>query len=300
MTLRGTIVLFAAFSTTTAHSTEVKADKPAPELRLMTFNIRYGTANDGPNRWPNRNGLVIDVIRESAPDILGLQEALDFQIQEILDALPGYERVGVGRDDGESAGEFSPILFRADRFELLDSGTFWLSDTPERIASTSWGNAIPRICTWARLRDRSSGQCVDIYNTHFDHRSAPSRFRSAALIARRIAERSEPVPVVLMGDLNAGESSDPLRFLRGEIQGPDGEEPLESGFVDTFRLVHPEAENVGTFHGFSGEPGRDKIDDILIQPGGFEVLDAAILRASRDGRYPSDHFPVTARLRPLK
>ena len=272
-------------------------EESATDLRVMSFNIRYGTANDGPDRWENRSDLVIDTIRADGPDLLGLQEALRFQIDAILEALPDYRSVGVGRDDGKDAGEFSPVLYRIDRFELLGSGTFWLSDTPEVPGSSSWGNAIPRICSFARLRDIEVGTTIDVYNTHFDHQSAPSRFRSAELIWQVLEARSEAVPFVVMRDLNAGEDSEPIRFLLGAIEGPTGTPAPEPGLADPFRIAQPRAEEVGTFHGFRGTPGIAKIDHILVTPGAFEVLGAAINRSDRDGQYPSDHFPVTARLR---
>ncbi len=267
-------------------------------LNLMSFNIRFGTASDGPNEWKNRADLVIQVFQSEMPDVAGLQEALKFQIDEILEALPLYRSVGVGRDDGKDAGEFSNILYRADRFEAIDSGTFWLSDTPSEPGSTTWGNHIPRVCSWVRLREKETGTLLDVYNAHLDHQSAPSRLRSVEAIWKHISERANPAPLVFMGDLNAGEDSDPLRFLFGETQGPTGVEPPRPGLVDPFRVAHPEAEEVGTFHGFAGKPGTQKIDFILIEPKTFEVLDAQILRTQQEGRYPSDHFPVTARLRP--
>ncbi|CAN5913521.1 endonuclease/exonuclease/phosphatase family protein [soil metagenome] len=276
---------------------EAEAREEADELRVSSFNIRFGTANDGPDHWDHRADLVVQVFQDQMPDIAGLQEALKFQIDAILEALPLYRSVGVGRDDGRDAGEFSNILYRADRFAVIDSGTFWLSDTPEEPGSSSWGNRIPRICSWVRLREQETGALLDVYNAHLDHESAPSRFRSVEAIGKHIAERSEPAPVIFMGDFNAGESSDPLRFLRGEIEGPTGIQPPDPGLVDTFRVKHPEAEDIGTFHGFTGQPGAQKIDYIMIVPGSFEVLDAEILRTNLEGRYPSDHFPINALLR---
>ena len=184
------------------------ADEPGPfEVRLMSFNIRYGSANDGPNRWPNRRELVFDVLRNHRPDCVGLQEALDYQIKAICDAVEGYGLIGVGRDDGKSKGEFSAILYRKDRFEVSESGTFWLSDTPEKPASITWGNACTRICTWARLVEKQSGRAFYMFNTHFDHVSQPSREKSAVLIVERIAARKHDEPFVLTGDFNVGEEN---------------------------------------------------------------------------------------------
>ena len=160
----------------------------------MSFNIRYGTANDGENRWALRREFLFDVMRQANADLVGLQEALDGQIQELLTALPQYGVVGVGRDDGRTRGEYAAILYRRDRFRVSDAGTFWFSDTPEVVASRSWGNTITRICTWARFIDRD-GRAFWHFNVHLDHQSQPSRERScgAARRAHR-ARRSSPSP----------------------------------------------------------------------------------------------------------
>jgi endonuclease/exonuclease/phosphatase family metal-dependent hydrolase len=264
---------------------------PALPLTVMSFNIRYGTANDGDNQWPYRRALVFDVVREANADLVGLQEALDFQIDEMLEALPAYASVGVGRDDGRRAGEFAALLFRRDRLRLDRSGTFWFSDTPEVVASKSWGNTITRICTWARFVDRD-GRAFWVFNVHLDHQSQPSRERSAMLLAERIAAR-EPAgePVIVTGDFNAGESNPALLALTS------GPEERPGRLVDTFRVLYPGASGVGTFTGFKpGATDGEKIDYVLVEPV-TGVLSASIVRTSRDGRYPSDHFPVTATLR---
>lgn len=255
------------------------------ELKAMSFNIRYGTANDGENRWQNRSHLVLRVLKEHDADVVGLQEALAVQLRAITDALPSYAAIGVGRSDGKTSGEYSAILYRTDRFTVDSSGTFWLSDTPETVASTSWGNSITRICTWARLIERDSGEAVYIYNTHFDHRSQPSRERSAQLIAQRIAERAHPDPVVLMGDFNAGERNAAITSLL--------DDNAEPGLIHSYRSVHPDETTIGTFNGFNGESSGEMIDHIFVTPD-VEVVEADIDRTNENGRYPSDHYPVWA------
>src|SRR5688572_24533450 len=141
------------------------------DLRVMSFNIRYGTARDSIDSWPHRREMVFDVMRSFDADIMGLQEALRFQLDEVGAALPAYAELGVGRDDGKTAGEYSAILYRRGRFDVLDQGTFWFSDTPATPGSASWGNRITRICTWARLRDRTGGRTFYVYNLHLDHES---------------------------------------------------------------------------------------------------------------------------------
>ena len=257
-----------------------------PPLTAMSFNIRYGTANDGDNRWPLRRDFLIDLLREQAADVIGLQEALDFQIDEIAAALPAYGVIGVGRDDGARKGEYAAILFRRDRFQVSDAGTFWFSDSPGTIASKSWGNRITRICTWARFVDRD-GRAFWHYNVHLDHESQPSRERSAALLRKRIGERRPAdEPVIVTGDFNAGE------------QNPAVSAMVDGGaFLDTFRMKHPDEKAVGTFSAFDvAKSGREKIDYVFVPPG-TEVMRAEIVRTNRNGRTPSDHFPVIAHIR---
>jgi endonuclease/exonuclease/phosphatase family metal-dependent hydrolase len=267
---------------------------PAGELAAMSFNIRYGTARDGENHWANRRQMVFDVIAEHRPDVLGLQEALKFQIDEIMAAVPGYVLIGVGRDDGAEQGEYSCILYRTERLDVVDSGTFWLSDTPEAPGSITWGNACTRVCSWGRFKDRKTGGRLDVYNVHLDHVSQPSREKSAVLVAQRIAARPDEAPCIFMGDFNAGEGNPAVRFIKGEALLAGRRTPLV--FRDTFRIVHPDEKIVGTFNAFTGRTDGEKIDYIFVGPG-WRTLDAAIIRTSKDGRYPSDHFPLTARLR---
>jgi endonuclease/exonuclease/phosphatase family metal-dependent hydrolase len=264
---------------------------PREPIDVMTFNIRYGTAKDGDNHWTLRRDFLFDVIREQNADLIGLQEALAFQIDEILAAVPGYAVVGVGRDDAARAGEFSAILFKKDRYRVAEAGTFWFSDTPSAPASKSWGNNITRICTWARFVD-AGGRGFYHFNLHLDHESQPSRERSTMLLIERIAARAfASEPVVVTGDFNVGEKNPALLPLTGSVDG------RAAPFLDTFRVRHPEEAAVGTFTGFKlGATAGDKIDYVLVPPG-TEVVSAAIVRTSRGGRYPSDHFPVVARVR---
>jgi endonuclease/exonuclease/phosphatase family metal-dependent hydrolase len=277
-----------------AASLAAQTSRPLPEpqpLTVMTFNIRYGTANDGDNHWTRRREFLFDVVREQSADLIGLQEALASQIDEIVAAVPGYAVVGVGRDDGRAAGEFSAILFRTSRLRVAESGTFWFSDTPAVPGSRSWGNSITRIATWARFIDRD-GRGFWHFNLHLDHQSQPSRVRSTELLARRLADRAPPAePVIVTGDFNVGEDNPAIHHLVGAPGGPKGT------LVDTFRVLHRDAQDVGTFNGFKfGSTTGSKIDYVLVQPE-TDVQSAAIVRTSRDGRYPSDHFPVTATVR---
>jgi endonuclease/exonuclease/phosphatase family metal-dependent hydrolase len=259
---------------------------PAPEidsLKLMTFNIRYGTADDGDNRWENRRGLLVELLRKEKCDVMCLQEALHFQLEELVDSLPGYSYAGVGRDDGIRAGEYAAIMYRRGRFTVDTSGTFWLSETPGVPGSRHWGNNVTRICTWARLLDRTSRQSVCLFNLHLDHESQLSREKSAWLLLERIAARPHQDPVIITGDFNAGETNPALRVLLF-----DG-----ARFVDSYQAIHDEKTDTGTYHAFRGDSSGEKIDFILVD-NQARVFDARILHDNNAGRYPSDHFPVTA------
>ncbi len=268
----------------------------ASPLAVMTFNIRLGTAEDGENHWDRRRELLFQVVRDEKADIVGLQEALRFQIDQIVSAVPAYAFVGVGREDGREAGEYSAILYRTARLRVLDSGTFWFSDTPETPGSATWGNRITRICTWARFADASNGSFY-VFNLHLDHESQPSRERSVQLLATRIRERAVPAdPVIVTGDFNSDEQNPAMRWLLGEESALPGAGTRGIDLVDTFRAVHPDARRVGTFTEFKfGQIDERKIDYVLAGPG-FTVRAARIVHTSRDGRYPSDHFPVVAAL----
>ncbi len=265
-------------------------------LSLMTFNIRYGSANDGPNHWSKRKEMVFDVIKEQNADVVGLQEALDFQIEEIITAVPAYKFLGVGRDDGETQGEYSAILYRPERLIVLASGTFWLSDTPTVPGSITWGNACTRICTWGHFRDKSTGQCFYLYNMHLDHQSQPSREKAMDLVLQRIDQRPVQDPVFMTGDLNADENNPTIKTIKAKTFAVQSQSTQTVHWIDSFRSIHPDATEVGTANGFKGRRSGGKIDFVWC-PDNLEVLDAAILHTHTDGRYPSDHFPVTATVR---
>ena len=282
-------LLFAAVACTTQRREDTAGSPTGARdpLNVMSFNIRYGTAPDGNHVWPLRLPLVVQVVTNFDPHVLGVQEALRFQLDELHTQLPGFREVGVGRDDGRTAGEYSAILYDTARLALLDQGTFWLSDTPEVPGSMSWGNRYVRIATWAHFRDRPNGRTFFVFNTHWDHESQPAREQSARLILERMAGRAARDPVLLLGDFNAGESNPAFRALLADAR---------VRLIDTFRQVHPDAQAVGTYHAFRGDTTGERIDAILVTPE-WQVMDAAIVRFAQAGRFPSDHFPVTARLR---
>ena len=259
------------------------------KVDVMTFNIRYGTANDKENAWPHREQLVFEVLREARPDFCGLQEALRFQIDAIRKAVPGYAEYGNGRQDGRKQGEYSAILYRKDRWKLDRGNTVWLSDTPEVPGSATWGNTIPRIVTWGRFVEKPSGRAVYVFNTHFDHQSQPSRLKSAEMLSRLIAKEASDAPVIVTGDFNAAENNPAIVHLKRPAKD------AEVRLVDTFRVLYPEAKEVGTFNAFKGHTGGAKIDYVLTNPWA-KVMSAEIVRTHRESRYPSDHFPVCAQI----
>lgn len=245
-------------------------------LTVTSFNVRYGTANDGPNKWELRRPLALGIIQKHPADILCVQEALDFQVDEFASAF-SFGKVGVGRDDGKKVGEFSAILYDRKRLKVLDSGTFWLSDTPEVVASKHWGNNVIRICTWVLFEDIRSREMFRVFNTHFDHESQPSREKSAELILKRVAG---PSPVIVTGDFNAGETNPAAKALAA------------GGFRDTWRVLYPTAPEPGTFSGFK-ELGTAKIDYVWVDKS-WNVKSAVIITEKIGGMWPSDHTPVTA------
>jgi len=267
----------------------VFAADPAPALRVraLSFNLRYQNAGDtGPKSWESRRGPAIDLIRREAADVVGLQEALRSQLDDLHERLGGeYLEIGVGREDGETRGEYCALLIRRERWTVEESGTFWLSDTPEVPNSMSWGNRITRICTWARLREVASGRTLHFYNAHLDHESQPSREKSAALLAERIAARQPAGPFVLAGDFNAIPENPAITALTG---GP-------LALIDAWKAANPEVpvNESGTWQAFTGIRDGGRIDFIFVPPG-TRCVDAAILHDAPDGVLPSDHFPVRA------
>ena len=262
------------------------SDQDSSDLRVMSFNIRNSHARD----WEARKGLVYEVIRDYAPDVLGLQEANSFHLKELSNEFPEYGQVGEGSMGG-SKGQHSAILFLEERFKLTDSGSFWLSKTPTQ-PSKSWRSAHHRICTWAELLVRETDRTLYIYNTHMDDGSREARENGTRMIMEHIQGEVQTSPFVFMGDFNAPEDSEVLKIIKGNSEARQN---LRIQMVDSFRVLYPDRENVGTYNGFTGQSDGSKIDYIMVRPS-MKVIEASILQTSREGRYPSDHFPVTAQV----
>lgn len=282
LTLAATLLIAAGlFASAASNAAAPEGRDPAPSLRVMSFNVRHDNPNDGEHAWPKRRPRVREVLRFYRPDILGLQEALAHQIEQIAEDLPNYRWVGVGRDDGKAAGEFTPIFYNADRLELLDRGTFWLSPTPEEVGSKGWDADLPRIATWALLRDSAGGGEFLAINTHFDHRGETARTESAKLIAKRAREIAGDRPVVLTGDFNATPDSDAYAVL-------------SEAFADVRAAAEDVLGPAGTFGTFTAHEAAAPQIDYVFVTNGSAVARFATLAHHWQGRHVSDHFPIMA------
>ena len=230
----------------------------------------------------NRRDLVVQTIKAFQPDLLGTQETMPFQASYINEQLPEFTYIGWSRDDSKD-GEQCGIFVRSERFMITESGQFWLSETPDEKFSKSWDSSLPRVVTWTRLKDKQlDGREFLFANTHFDHRGVEARKQSGILVRRRLSEMAPNLPILVTGDFNCDQGSEPYQELLNE-----------NVLRDSFREVHPNrGEDEGSFHGFSGKPGAARIDWILATEH-FHAKEAAIDHTNADGRYPSDHFPVT-------
>ncbi|MCL2688742.1 MAG: endonuclease/exonuclease/phosphatase family protein [Chitinispirillia bacterium] len=267
-------------------------------VRVMSFNIRYGSALDGKNSWRYRRGQVSSILREQDADIIGLQEALRFQLSEINSSMDDYTEIGFGRDDGDTLGEYSPILYKKSRFTALKSGTLWFSDTPLTPGSKHWGNKYPRIFTFAKLTDKITGRKILVYNVHLDHANSYSRWRSISLLHDHIKKhKCAETSLILLGDFNSGENSAVIKYMTGRANFRNSKDPASRNplpLKDTFRYINPRGFG-GTFHMFWGKSFGPRLDYIFVS-NDAKIKDASIIRSNVNGRYPSDHFPITAEI----
>jgi len=252
--------------------------RPLSGMRAMTFNVRTALARDGSDAWPARRDHAASLLRFHAPDVVGIQEAVPDQLDDLRSRL-AYEWVGSPRSEGD---EHTPVGYDPERFALLETDTFWLSPSPET-ESVGWDGALPRIATWARLRERAGEEEWLAVSTHFDHEGGVARKHSAELLARRIPPLADGASVVVLGDLNCTPASPPYRTL------VDGSGPFRDARERSPFHHGPD----GTVHGFTGTAG-ERIDYVLVR--GADARHHATLTDHLDGRYPSDHFPVVADL----
>lgn len=276
--MRALLLSLSLFATLTALAAE------AP-LRVMTFNLRFASDRP-PNAWPARRSVVKQLLEKSRPDIFGTQEGLYQQLRDIAADLPRYHWIGLGRDGG-SRGEFMAIFFDHERFDPLEYDHFWLSDTPNVIASSTWGNSNRRMVTWIKFRDRQSQKEFYLFNTHFDHQIQIAREKSATLLRERIAALKTELPIIVMGDFNATAGKNRAYEILTE----------DDFLKDTWTTAKERRDPiVRTFHNFRGpQPGDDRIDWILAR-GPIAAEWTQIDTFSANNQFPSDHFPVIAEL----
>jgi len=248
----------------------------------MTFNLRLHTSDDNENAWPNRVDKVATVIKKYNPVMFGIQEGFHSMLTELNEYLDDYEWVGEGREGGQ-LGEYSAIFYKKSKLKVVEQGQFWLSETPEEVASISWESSFPRICTWAQFAWKTAGnEQFYVFNTHLDHISEEARDKGIELIWNAVSTKrgKRALPAILTGDMNSIPSSHVIQFLRGKRE-----------LVDAYQCLK---EEVGaTFHNFLGGEEGEPIDYIFVTKD-IKVLDTIVDRSEMNGAFPSDHYPIIA------
>ncbi|MDR0336971.1 MAG: endonuclease/exonuclease/phosphatase family protein [Planctomycetaceae bacterium] len=285
------------------------AEEPE-SIRILSINVRLSLAKDGENSWSNRKDFLTDIIVEGSYDFVGSQETVvdprpEYnQVDYIVSKMSGYGSLWLSREKTPEKGEAMLILWKRERWRIdaNDQGTFWLSDTPEIPGSKTDPKAgCPRCVTFGLFHElnkgKETGNKIYVYNTHYDHLSEEARQRGAKLLMERIFVRKDrEAPVVVMGDLNCGESSPAIRYMQGDSMMLDGTAVKPSfALLDTFRAANPNATEVGTFNNFKS-PSSAKIDYIFVSSP-LKTISSTIIRTQRNNRYPTDHFPIEAVIR---
>ena len=256
-------------------------------LNVMSFNIRYNTSSDKENAWPNRKNKVAGQILFHDVHVVGVQEAQHDQMMDLKERLVRFKYVGVGRDDGKTAGEYSAIFYDTTRVKLLKSETFWLSETPAVPGSKSWDAAITRIVTWARFRDIKTKKQFFVFNTHFDHLGKKARAESARIILQKVKTLAGKLPVIVTGDFNTPPSDEPYQLI---VEANNKDRLTDSKAICATAHYGP----TGTFNDFrTKERDNEPIDYIFIK-NKVKVLKHGTLSQTWEGRFSSDHFPVFA------
>jgi endonuclease/exonuclease/phosphatase family metal-dependent hydrolase len=262
------------------------AGRSSDTLCVMAYNVRYASPNP-PNAWSQRRPIMRDMLQQVSPDVIGTQEGVYEQLKDIAADLPEHDWIGLGRDGG-SRGEFMAVYYRKSRLEPLAFDHFWLSDTPETMGSRTWGPTHSRMVTWVRFLDRQTRQEFYFINTHFDHRVQEAREKSAELVRSRVEALNTTLPVLLAGDFNA-------------VAGQNKTYSLLVGdgyFADTWNTAAKRTgEGINTFNEFKEIMKDGKRIDWILSRGNVIVDATEIVTYSRDGQFPSDHFPVVAWLR---
>lgn len=268
---------------------QARSGKPVKESCVMnaaTFNLRMDTSKDGENAWPKRKEMVKGLIRFHDFDIFGTQEGFKHMLDGISE-LDGYAYIGVGRDDGKDTGEHSAIFYKTNRFELLEQGNFWLSETPE-VPGLGWdATCCNRICSWGKFRDKERRCEFYFFNLHYDHQGKVARRESSKLLLARIRQiAGEEVPVLVTGDFNAVPTDEPIRILAADGLLSDSHEVTQQ----------PPYGTIGTYNSFKLDSEmKDRIDYIWITKG-VVVQKYGVLNDMQYDRFPSDHFPIMVRV----
>lgn len=265
------------------------AQRAKNEMNVMSFNIRMDTPNDKENQWTYRKDLAANVIKFYDVDIFGAQEVLHHQLTDLLELLPGYTYVGVGREDGKTKGEYSPIFFKKDRFTVEDSGNFWLAEDMNAIGKKGWDAACERVATWAILKDKVSGKKFFFLNTHLDHVGKVARHEGASLVLEQVKVKGKNLPSIVTGDFNAAPEDEPIQVL---TNASDSRHLTHTRTIAPLRYG-PE----WTFHDYGRIPfdKREWIDYIFVK-GNIKVLSHGVLTETLNHLYPSDHCPVISTL----
>ena len=254
------------------------------EIKVISYNVRYNNPNDGKDIWENRRSTIVNLIKNENPDFLGLQEVNHAQLLFLNSNLSNYSFVGVGRDDGKTKGEYSPIFYNNNLFDLIKSDTFWLSSTPDKI-SVGWDASMERICTYAVFKSKTNKKNIWVFNTHFDHIGMEAREKSADLIISVINKLTEPEDyVVLTGDFNLLDDSKPIMNL-------------QSNFNDTNKNLEKTDKSYGTFNNFKlNFISKSRIDYVFEK--NFKLINSRhIIVKTPEGRWASDHHPILAKLK---
>lgn len=261
------------------------------DFRIMSFNVRNSRAQDGEDAWPKRTEFFFETIEKFGPDLIGFQEVLADQYDLIVERMKDYGVSGVARDDGQRKGEWSCVAYRKSRFTVVKHGDFWLSETPKVAGSKSWDAALTRLCSWVRLKETATGKEFVFANTHFDHKGVMARQEASKVLSRELAGIARGVPAILIGDLNITEDNPAYAVL----VRPEVKDAIR--WIDSYRTVHPTRKpDEASFHAFKGKTEGSRID-FVFHTEHFVATAAEVVRTSRAGRYPSDHYPVTAVLK---
>ncbi|HEY9260202.1 endonuclease/exonuclease/phosphatase family protein [Chitinophaga sp.] len=264
----------------------LKAQKKT-QIQVATYNLRLNLAWDSANAWPHRKEMVKDLIQYHGFDIFGVQEALSDQMKD-LEEMPQYAHVGVGREDGNTKGEYSAIFYNKNKYQVIQSGNFWLSPTPDK-PSKGWDAAYIRICTWACFKVKATGKQFFMFNTHFDNEGVVARENAARMILEKIdAVAAKNTPVIITGDFN----SNPTTSAYGTITKKFSDAKL---VVETKPYGPDSTFNDFKYHNWTKVVKEGRIDFLFVNPQ-IRVLKYAVLTDSKDLRFPSDHFPVTCQL----